>query len=524
MSHRTHITAAALAAALALTATAAVADNGQARASSPRAANQSMLTGLKGWDANAMFTTGDRAGGYQPVGVFDGLGTVGAGSEVTLLANHELNPGAGRPYTLPDVDGELTGARISRFDVHASNLKVQDGELAYDRVYDRAGALVTHASQINETGSDTDGFARFCSGRTIEAGQYGFVDDVHFAGEETGAGHGGTFWALDVAARELWAAPDLGRGAWENLTPIAPPDDDHVALVLGDDTAPAPLYLYVGEKDDSAGAGFLERNGLVGGELYALVVDGVVDPTGFKGTGNTTTGTWVAVDARDEAMAGAAGYDDQGYKDIDTLQDEAFGLGAFHFSRPEDVHENPADPMQFALNSTGRSGLFGGVDTWGTTYVFDLGYDGTVPATAAVQVLHDADDTSDFGPRSMDNLVWAHDGHVYVQEDAATGAFGTISEEDASIWQLDPSGPGHAVRIAQVDRDVVRPKSATDTKAGELGAWETSGIIDVTDVFPTPDGTTRLLLDVQAHGVTGGVIDANGLVESSQLVVLTGMP
>ena len=118
--------------------------------------------------------------------------------------------------------------------------------------------------------------------------------------------------------------------------------------------------------------------------------------------------------------------------------------------------------------------------------------------------------------RSPDNLTWASDGLIYVQEDRATGAdWGT---EEASIWQLDPTQPGDAQRIAQIDRTAV-PDGQIDAGGG-LGAWETSGIIDVTHLVKT-DATVALLYNVEAHSITGGSIADQGLVQGGQIGMLT---
>ena len=82
-----------------------------------------------------------------------------------------------------------------------------------------------------------------------------------------------SYWALDPATGNLWALPDLGRGAWENATALDTGREDRVALLLADDfgtsdssfaNQPAPpLYLYIGKKNPAGD--FLERNGLRGG-------------------------------------------------------------------------------------------------------------------------------------------------------------------------------------------------------------------------------------------------------------------
>ena len=49
-------------------------------------------------------------------------------------------------------------------------------------------------------------------------------------------------------------------------------------------------------------------------------------------------------------------------------------LGAFTFSRPEDLSKNPNSSTEFVFTSTGRSSLFNGVDKWGTTYLINIDF------------------------------------------------------------------------------------------------------------------------------------------------------
>ena len=44
-----------------------------------------------------------------------------------------------------------------------------------------------------------------------------FVDTVFLSGEESSDG---TMWVLDAKTQSLWATPVLGRGGWENATPV----------------------------------------------------------------------------------------------------------------------------------------------------------------------------------------------------------------------------------------------------------------------------------------------------------------
>ncbi len=464
-----------------------------------------------GWASTPIWTVGESIAGYTPPGIPDGMSAYRARGNgvMSVFVNHELRPEQGYPYRLAN-GTELTGARISRFDVHTNTLKVIDAELAYDRIYDVDGEEVVDASQVG------GGLGRLCSGRGVSAGEYGFVDDIHLTGEE---GDDGVLYALDTVNNELWAVPDAGLLAWENVAPVDTGTETHTALLIGDDREGAPLWLYVGGKQP--GGSFLERNGLAGGTLYAWVADanspaGAVDsPAEFAGNGAQASGTWVAVDVRD------GGGD---LRPTEVLDADAAGQGAFEFSRPEDLHENPADGQQLVLASTGRQTWDGASDVYGTTYLFGIAFGGGTPTGADLTILYDGEDALasegiDGMLRSPDNLTWASDGRIYAQEDKAvdTSLWGT---EEASIWQLDPGTRGAAVRIAQVDRAAV-PEGQSDAEGGApaVGTWETSGIVDVSHLVKGDD--LALLYNVQAHSVGGGPVDDLDLVQGGQVALLT---
>ena len=167
-------------------------------------------------------------------------------------------------------------------------------------------------------------------------------------------------------------------------------------------------------------------------------------------------------------------------------------------------------------------------DDWGNVYLLDVqfapGPGGNLTAEARIRLFYDSDGTRDHGLRSPDNLVWAGNGRIYVQEDKATklARFGAGSGMEASVWSLDPTATAPPNRIAVIDRSAV-PAGSTDSKAGEVGAWESSGISDVTSWRGGAPGEILLLANVQAHGVTDGPIGGAGsLVEASQLLLLTG--
>jgi secreted PhoX family phosphatase len=221
-------------------------------------------------------------------------------------------------------------------------------------------------------------------------------------------------------------------------------------------------------------------------------------------------------------MAGLPGYDAQGFLDANTLRAQADNLGCFSFSRPEDVSTNPLDGSQAVLASTGRGTQYPS-DNWGTIYIIDVDFGNL---SAAMLVLYDADELAvpDEGIRSPDNLDWADDGKIYLQEDRSTSPgslFGAATGVDASIWKLDPI-TRVATRILEVDRSAIVPANATDSAAGDIGNWETSGILDVTGFFGTASRERLFIAVVQAHGIRDGLIGGNALlVEGGQLVFIS---
>lgn len=501
-----------------------------------------------GYVVNPIFTIGDTinastgalnptsAGAFSPVGTLDGLGAFSLNANtVRVFSNHEIeipNTGSGGyPYTL--ANGTVItkgGARISYWDIDKTTRRVVDGGLAIARMYDRTGTVVTSTAQLELGGLD-----RTCSSALFEPNLWGtgrgLVDRIYIMGEETstafGHPHGGTMWALDTSNGDLWALPDMGRGSWENAALVDTGTTTHVAFLLGDDAQARPLYLYVGEKSTAPGANFVERNGLKGGQLYVWkTTNGNTTPQQFNGTGATRTGTWVAVNARNIANAGTAGHDAQGYKNDTTLGSEASGLGCFLFSRPEDLSTSPTDGSIVAFTSTGRGSVYP-LDNWGDTYILDIDFNASaVPTAGNIRILYDGDDAGggqfmspEEGLRCPDNLDWADDGFIYVQEDQAnqTGSFGAAGFE-TSIWKLNAT-TGAAVRITQTDRSTVLPLGSTDTNPGDVGNWESSGIIDVSSLFGEAPGEL-FLFDLQAHSVNNGLISTKQLYEGGQLCFL----
>ena len=489
-----------------------------------------------GFAASVLSTTGDEINGYRPPGILDGTAAWRWDADtVRVFVNHEFGADHCYPYRL-DNGVTLTGGRISWFDIDANTRQLRDAGLAFRAIYDRRGELVRSSQQINEKWGEQidDGLHTLCSAQGFRAGQFGFVDDLMFTHEEVSAlenlhPHGGSVWALDVQNGELWALPNLGRGSWENSTAIATPDQDQpdgrIALVIADDLefGGAPLYLWVGRKRPTGN--FPERNGLVDGQLYAWSADdGWTSPSDWCGTGKQANGQFIPLNVRDAARAGESGFDRDGYLNDDLLRAQAESRGAFFMSRPEDVHTNPANPNEVVLCSTGQGDRYP-EDDWGTIYLVNVvvPIDSTKLPSARLQILDDCDDAEGLGIRSPDNLVWASDDQVYVQEDSATklNNFFTPSQLESSIWRINPRDGNDRELIATLDRSVVLPADARDVKADRPAVWESSGILDVSREFGTT-GELLLLATVQAHTIREGSLgDISDLFQGGQLILLS---
>ena len=486
------------------------------------------LAGGPSLQVSSLLTNGEVTNGLAPgspvyvaPGIFDGMGAYDNGDGTfSLLVNHELGNTAGYQMSVDGLNPAVAGARISRFvvakdiDSNPANgyqPRVLAGGLAYDRVISPDPAFAK------------GGFNRFCAANLAPAGQFagrGFSDSLYLLGEETTAGR---FFALDPASRSLLHVPAFGLGSWESATLVDTGHAATVAVLLFDDSAGAPLYLWVGQKV-AGSADVLERNGIAAscGRLYAWKAEGIAPTTdGLAGVALNTPvqGGWVDLGSGSQiaALSTAAAQ-----RSLATSQ------GAMTFTRIEDGDVNPLTGRQVVFNSTGGSGS----DLYGGTYVIDLAAsfaaNGQLQAgatTTPLRVLVDADRLTGLdrqnGVRNQDNLVWAGDGTIYLQEDrslpngTANGAFGA---QEASIWAVDPL-TGVSSRWAQIDRSAVPAVyGQSDSAPSDVGNWESSGIIDLSTIYGAAPGSL-FMANVQAHSLTNGNLIGSGyLVEGGQLL------
>ncbi|MEB3324642.1 MAG: alkaline phosphatase PhoX [Cyanobacteriota bacterium] len=355
----------------------------------------------------------------------------------------------------------------------------------------------------------------------------GFVDRLYFVGEE---GTPGRFFALDPANADLHHVPAFGRGGWESAVAVDTGSTNTVALMLFDDTSGTAnyLYLWVGSKDLSS-TDFLRRNGIdaSSGALYAWKAETISTQAGLNGFALNTevSGHWERLGSGIEiaALTSAA-----------QLRALAQDKGAMAFIRIEDGDVDPTTGRVVAFNTTGGTGE----DLYGNTNRIDLtnafAPDGTLRTTvdtSALRVIVDGDRLTGLarqnGVRNPDNIAWARNGNLYIQEDRSLpggSAHGQFGVQEASIWEVDPL-TGASQRWAQIDRSAVPlVYGQSDKLPIDIGNWESSGVIEVSHLFGAAPGTV-FLSDVQAHSVTNGTLNgASYLVEGGQIQLIQVMP
>ena len=226
-----------------------------------------MLPFGAGNTTTSILTVGDIIGGYQLIGIPDGMGAYDNNNGTfTLLVNHELQPTVGAVRAHGSV-----GAFVSKWIVNKSDLSVASGSDLIQNVLTWDG---------NAFVLGTTAFARLCSGDLPEVSAFynagtgkGTQERIYMNGEETGA-EGRAFGHIATGPNTGLTSqlPYLGRFSWENA--LACPVASDKTIVAGtDDTTPGQIYIYVGEKTTSGNE--FEKAGLHYGNLYGIAVSGI---------------------------------------------------------------------------------------------------------------------------------------------------------------------------------------------------------------------------------------------------------
>lgn len=448
--------------------------------------------------------TGNPAARYQMIGIPDGLGAYEEDDDtVAVFMNHELTKST---QSEPDVGGALNrGTFVSKYLLNEDG-NVLSGERAYDSVY-QENVLVGPAADATNT---TSAFGRFCSG-SLASRDVGFDRPIFLTGEEVdnGAdsfdGKGGQ--TVAIFDNQAHALPRMGHFAKENTLIMPRTGRKTVALPLEDGPSgpDSQLYMYVGRKSRQQGATVLARNGLDSGTLYVFrsTTPGANNELSFQS--GTVEGEWVEI-------PGAATMTDT------ELEAASDAVGAFGFVRIEDGAFDKERRNQFFFVTTGGNKSAG--NELGRLYQLRLDRDDPTD-DARLGVVYNADHVVAAGGDiaiSPDNLDTSEDSLV-INEDGTSPSRAVMAAKgrDGSIWEfeladgnwLNRVDVSSAQRVAELD-----PPGRDGVQVG-AGIWETSGIIDVSELF---GGEVAWLTVVQAHSPTGA--PAPNTVEDGQLLLL----
>jgi len=469
----------------------------------------------QGWSATSVLTVGDAIGGYQMVGIPDGLGAFSSGAnEMTVLANHELGNTSGT------VRGHgAIGAFVSKWVINTSTWQVISGG---DLVTSAANQLMWNGTTWTQPSSPY-AIARLCSADLPKAaafwdGTNGYNGRIFMNGEETGVEGKAFAWIVTgTEASKMYELPHLGKNSWENALArssygVSPGAANlrQTAVALTDDSTPGEVFLYIGSKLDTGNA--VQKAGLTNGQVYGIKVNSATGYTGAVTVENATgiNGTFLLAPVFTNATIAA--------KTGAEFQAAATTAGTTQFARPEDAAWYDHDSLIFATTGATVSSVVVG----SKIYQLDFNNDATngiLTTGGNIKVLVDSTKlTGSDGAKAQtfDNITVGEDGLLYLQEDPGS------KDYVAKHWVVNPLAGTQAqiedtaVQIFESDRN----RFTTGATQFQTIDEEHSGIIDITSIVA--DGVTGskwFLVATQNHATATGASAAT-LVEGGQFIAL----
>jgi hypothetical protein len=320
-------------------------------------------------------------------------------------------------------------------------------------------------------------FHKLCSADLAPTGAFfdsdsgkGFPGQLFLNGEEDKGGGRAFAHGLDGISYEL---KDFGQLAWENVLmhPLASPGTLVMAL---DDIQQGLLVAYLGQKRTEGSP--IERAGLVGGQLFAVQVQGE---------------RFNLVALPDAAQAKGA-----------ALREAAIKLGATGFARPEDGAWDTHNPRAFWFNTTDKVG--------GNSRLQRLEFDDIQRPLAGGRIQTSLQ-AKQIGAEMLDNLTVDAGGRLLLQEDPGD------HPRLAAIWAYEPS-TGVTKKLFEANPALF--------SAGQTGFMTTdeehSGIVEVTALLQQAswfDAKRRYYMGTTQAHVAHAKSD---LVEHGQLWLISG--
>jgi hypothetical protein len=428
----------------------------------------------------SILTVGDTVGGYQLLGIPDGMGAFNAADGTfSMFVNHELTATASGKRHAHQPEGFAGGAYISQWQVDPSTFAVSSGR----------DAMLNCLTVSNGSGGSLYNFARFCSGDVPEvralfnaATGKGTQNRFYLCGEESSSNGRMIATDLDTGDVHQMVAFDASLGAWENG--LARPLASDTTVVIGtSDGAANRIFVYVGTKQDTGNPA--ERAGLMNGISYGIQVQ--------------RDGTNLAAESRDFCFGNAK--TGPIYTATFTLAPGGTAAGT-SFLRPEDGAWDPANPNDFYVVCTDRMQTATQV---GRSRLFRIRFNDVdnMLAGGTIEALLDGTDVMEMG----DNLCVSND---------VTGGTRVVLTED-------PGNNDHAAKILvyTVANDSLQVVARADqARFGDVGVpatapfnrdEEISGIIDARETL----GEGWFIFNMQAHYTL-----PDPLVEGGQLLAM----
>lgn len=416
-------------------------------------------------------------------GVPDGIGAfANADGSVTVLVNHELAATAGPAHA--------TGPSGAFVDA----LTIDPNTLAISAARELGTELHLYDGETESWTLSQAALTRLCSADLADASAFydaasglGTTARILLNGEEAGPEGRAFAWiASGSHTGEVWELPRFGNLSFENV--VASPDSGlRTVAIAQDDSTPGQLYLYAGTKQ--AAGTEVDKAGLTNGQLYGIQADFLDEVQ----SGQSHSGGFHLTQIGDPS--GASGADLQGYSEA---------VGVTGWLRPEDGAWDTLNPNRYYFATT--DGLDQPSRLWALDF-FDVKHPEWGGKYTAL-----LDGTE--GQQMLDNIAVAADGTLVLQEDPGNypGA--------AKVWHYDPATDGLGL-LAQHDPakfgDFGVPATAPFTQDEE-----SSGVVEVTNLFTHQPGQQVFLLDTQAHYAFGaaGSAERQEIVEGGQLQLM----
>ena len=423
-----------------------------------------------GRTTTSILTVGDLVGGYDLVGIPDGMGAYDNNNGTfTLLVNHELGATEG----IARAHGSA-GAFVSKWVVNKSDLCVQSG-----------ADLITTVQLWNGSGfaPGTTAFNRFCAGDLAEPSAFynagtgkGTQERIYLNGEEAGT-EGRAFGHIATGPNTgtTYQLPYLGRFSWENAL-ANPATGDKTVVVGTDDATPGQVYFYIGSKQTTGTE--IEKAGLNNGKLFGVKVNGLTTEVSASFVAPNTPFTLFDLGFVQNSTGVA----------LNTASNTA---GVTSFLRPEDGAWDASNPSDFYFVTTNSFTAPSRMYKLHFTDILNPELGGTITAVL--------DGTEAVGQKMMDNMCIDQYGQAWIQE--------------------DPGNQAYIARIHKYDiaTDVLTPVAYHDSARFLIGGAnfltqdeESSGIIDMKDIL----GKGRFIINDQAHyAIPGELVQGGQLLE-----------